>query len=77
MIARYFKHSKFLRFMVDVKTWCPALVALGYPDYTTGDFCENFEALMKKIIDGTISTSKQLVDEFASEMSDYYVVAAR
>jgi len=57
--------------------WKARLLKLGFPDFTTADFCDTFFEFVKNISEGKVS-AQQLLDAFNDDqVSNYYVVFAR
>jgi len=65
------------RFTELCKKWKETLLRLGFPELTTGDFCEAMETMLESIRDGTKNLEFLIDDLRNEEIANYYVAFTR
>uniref|UniRef100_A0A914VRS8 Ubiquitin thioesterase n=1 Tax=Plectus sambesii TaxID=2011161 RepID=A0A914VRS8_9BILA len=65
------------RFSTLVKGWRKRLFDLGFPEFTTDDFCDTFEEFIADIVSGKIDSARVLEVMNDDGLSNYYVTFLR
>uniref|UniRef100_A0A7E4ZVP9 ubiquitinyl hydrolase 1 n=1 Tax=Panagrellus redivivus TaxID=6233 RepID=A0A7E4ZVP9_PANRE len=78
ILERVLEHRDELEPLITlVKSWRARLLAFGFPELTTGDFCDAMETLLESIRDNLKNESLLLDDLNQESIANYYVAFLR